>query len=390
MHAPTPLAARLVWTPDGLSIVLPPRWRVHRNARNAVLGAGAVAVLLSLSVLAGAYWEAFAGTWITGGLGLLVGSYALAQGTRRGAVTVRDQTVTLDESGLWRVWRFRRHVRTFTQIRGMRLYVGKADAEGYHPAVLEVVCQGIQPAWFGAGYPDELLRWVAGELSARLHVNCEETGGLERLPVGFLLDEAPEHNILDEDTCDVEEPPVLKIRREADPGPPKRVVLYIPPTGFEGPSALAPVGCFGALLVVTVVTIVWAGGVSRTAPFALLVPLAPAAAAVLALAAAFRSSRLRARIELTDQGMTLYQEALFAGEERRFLERAQLSAVRAHTVQGKHSSTALRIEVDGATEDFFAGRPADELRWLATVIRQHLGTPAVAPVQVVPGGKDAG
>jgi hypothetical protein len=358
-------------TAGGLRYRLPRRSTARlrvQAVKMALVGAGLLAVGIGLFVWAGL----FLGFGLIGtGFFMLVASpFGL---TTRSSTDVTPGRLVLTEwFGPVPVQRIRPHrlVRRFV-VHRLR------EGDGAEPppnGVIEVVCEGAQTLWFAAGYPYEWLTALAARLGQDCQVHWSEDSHTDSPPVKvvpFFLT-----HIRDEDTFDQPVQPIAsQVILEGKPD--GLTVLRVPPGHFfQGPAVLLlvlfPIGMLLGMKV---------GGQFLPWPLSVLMPLVVLAAAAVPLVWHARSRWTVLAASAEGLGV-LWTGGPFKPCEKYF-PRAQIAAIRvgAGSNGGGRNQDIRELYIyftDGKQFGLFCGRAHDELRWLATVLRQTLQVPPVA------------
>jgi hypothetical protein len=374
---PLPDVIAVAQSAGGLRYRLPRRMTrrlVSQAIKMALLGAGLLAAGISLCVWAGSPL----------GFGLSVSGFLMLAGspfvlTTRAAVEVSSARVILTEwFGPFPAQRIRPrgHLR---QLVVHRLREGDG-ADPPPNGVIEVVCAGSQMLWFAAGYPTEWLTALAGRLGQHCQVPWAEDPEHDSAPVtvvpSFL------NPIRDEDTFDQPVQPVNSgvVVEEKEDG---LTVLRVPPDGRAGPLAAVP--CVLAPLFIFAGVVL--GGDVLPWPLPLVVPLV-LVAPVFALFFWHGWSRWTV-LAASEEGLGVLRTGGPFRPWERFWPRAQIAAVRTGPGSGgARGQNVYQVGVhftDGKEFGLCCGRAQDELRWLATVLRQTLHVPPVARETVMKG-----
>jgi hypothetical protein len=398
---PLPPEIRVRTTPAGTHYVLP--WaRLGRQARLPCLSALALVALTSLvagfCLCSGAHLPDWArqigvvrglgglsllglgGILMLSVLGILVERSSVE--IRAGEVRFRRRMGLLVNDQTWPIAHVRRLVTC-------PLAAGPGATDGEATGVMEVVGEGPEPLRFGPGYSLALLRPLAQELAERLHVP-EEAGDTVADPAACPLRAAPagtDEDVPDEDVADRAKPPAGSgaVVERSDDG--LRVTL--PPPGYQRdrrarvglPFAVAACG-FVALNGVAagrlaVVGPPDPGEVAGTVAWL----LGSIALAIILVLWVVRRGRCRTELFVTEKALAVVRSGPLAGTERREWPRGEVAALRVGTaVPVPHGGKGFALRVwlrDGRAVNVLTADDEAEVRWLATVLRQTLGVPAL-------------
>ncbi len=254
----------------------------------------------------------------------------------------------------------------------------KAQSPALNLATLTAEFSDAKPLPLAVGYPPEWLQLAANHLAARSATPFQTTALPQRVPkVETMLTGAM---TLENDTVEAQ-PQGSKIRCEQGNG---RQLFVIPPAGLIKGSK----GLF-------VFSLIWCGFIGLIAGIAIFgthdksdfwIPmlffLVFLAIGVGMMLGAIQMGRRRAMLSAGRDGVSIVVAGIF-GTKRWDWTSEQIQFIRTGP-SGMEMNNQPVIElqihpVTGKKKGFLAGRNVDELKWLATRLRQELGAPAVAP-----------
>lgn len=233
-----------------------------------------------------------------------------------------------------------------------------------------------KPRQLIVGYPRELLQRLAADLS--MHVGASTSAeAMPQVEVTDLNLDRPEF-------ADVAEPPLgsrVTIQRRVN-----GIGIEVPPAGlWKGSKGLLFFGIFWCLFMALVTGLsVFGTGNSFGGPsldFWLFIPVFWLIGLGL-LAGAVNMGRRRATLSVAGGTLVVETHGVF-GIKRREWHRNELSSIRADR-SGMEVNKVPVIElqvhpVRGKKTGLLAGRPDEELRWMATELRRAMDLPAARP-----------
>jgi hypothetical protein len=250
-----------------------------------------------------------------------------------------------------------------------------ATADG----VIEVVCAGVQPVWWAHGYPRALLAPLTEELAARCGVPHREAGPDQPPP-------APppfaEQAVRDRDTADVADRPARAravLERSAD-----GLTLTLPPAGSWGNELAVAIWALALVwgLAPVFIAVMTAREVLRHGPMPS--PHWAFVAGFLAIGPAvvlfvYESAGSQTTFRVRGGRLTRLKTSPVFGPERLTWRRDDVLALRtAVSQEGKGKTLAVMLYLaDGEPVQLLTGTQQEELGWIATVLRQELGVPAL-------------
>jgi hypothetical protein len=401
MSQPLPPEVRVVTTPTGVRYVLPwkpvlpeVRWRIRLAGIAGVL-AWALAVCLFLQPApppvhhgkGGGGGPPFGFLLLVGGSIAL--AYAAAQRFTHGTAEFGPGGLVLSE---WRGPFPQRRERSLDRIRALVVHPlpGAATEAGVVTApaggVIEVVCEGIQPVWWGHGYSRALLGPLAAELAERCRVPHRQDRREDRPPPA--VPPFAEQAVRDRDTADVAERPANS--RVLLDRSPDRLTLTVPPPvswgtdkapGFwlvSGVWILIPV----AVGLAAVVQVVRHGVPQPGAWLAMAGMLAIGPVVVLIVR---HNLGARTRLTVRRGRLTRLKTSPVLPSEYLTWPREEIFALRTVTSAGGKGPPRVAVTLFPAAGEqvkLVESTARDEMDWIATVLRSELRVPAVPGLPV--------
>ena len=219
------------------------------------------------------------------------------------------------------------------------------------------------------GYPRDWLRDLAWDLSTRVGASIS-TVNAPPVEVVDVRENPPQF-------ADVSKPADTQVKIESRAG---GLLIEIPPAGLrKGTMGLFSFGVLWCsfMAVFTYLVVRSPTKTHDSIPYVFMGAFWLIGLALVATA--LNTGRRRATLLIESGGLSLTQTGPFGTKQREW-RRGDIAAVRADA-SGMEVNRRPVIElqihpVTGKKAGFFAGRDADELRWLATELRKALGVPA--------------
>jgi hypothetical protein len=241
--------------------------------------------------------------------------------------------------------------------------------------------------WLAVGYPRPILAALAEELARQLAVPLPETTDRARAegepatPIPAPVPVVAEPGFPNRDAT---EPPVrtgVALERH-----PKGVTLTVPRLGLSGKNIepfclgafLAAIGAFQTVFLVLLP--LFQGNLDF--PLGLFIGPGITAAGAGLMLYWLNAGRKRVALAVVDDKLLIFETGPL-GSKRREFARAELLDI---ACRETNVPDLLIVMQDKETVELLAGRNADELKWIATVLRQALGIPSEAPEHRRPVG----
>lgn len=235
-----------------------------------------------------------------------------------------------------------------------------------------------KPMKLAAGYPPEWLQLAANHLAARCAVPFQTGSMPQRVPK---VETVQGETLAIENEIVEAQPSGSKIRCEQGNG---RQLFVVPPAGLVKGSK----GLF-------VFAVIWCAFIGTIAGFFLFVKhnesefwipllffLVFLSIGVGMLLGAIQMGRRRAILSAGRDGVSIVVAGIF-GTKRSDWTPQQIRFIRTGpSGMEMNNQPVIELQIhtdDGKKKGFLAGRDEDELKWLATRLRQEAGVPAVAP-----------
>jgi hypothetical protein len=254
----------------------------------------------------------------------------------------------------------------------------KSQSSTLNLATLTAEFSDAKPLPLAVGYPPEWLQLAANHLAARSATPFQTTALPQRIPKVETVQAGA--MTLENDTVEAQ-PPDSKIRCEQGNG---RQLFVIPPAGLIKGSK----GLF-------VFSVIWCGFIGVIAGFALFgnhdksefwIPtlffLVFLAVGVGMMLGAIQMGRRRAMLSAGRDGVSIVVAGIF-GIKRWDWTEGQVAFIRTGpSGMEVNNQPVIELQIhpaNGKKKGFLAGRNVDELKWLATRLRQELAVAAFAP-----------
>lgn len=296
--------------------------------------------------------------WLVGIWLMLSG---INMGRRRAALAAVDGELMILQTSIYRT-----NTRQWKAGEVAGVQTGASGIEINDRQVLELQVISSTGDKFGllAGRDEAELRWLADELRDALHLTELEQGGAASTIMQRDVDTQPRGS---------------RIQIEHFPG---GFSMTIGPAGIRrGSQGFAALGSFLVALVGGFVgAAVWFKTGPAEHPIGAIILLATAAIGVSLLLAGINIGLRRGAIAIAHERLLVTQTSFF-GSRRQEYEPGEVAAVRAIPAgQSKDYGGLVELEVlatNGGKQSFWCGRDKHELFWMATLIRQALGVPAL-------------
>jgi hypothetical protein len=392
-----PPEVRVVTTPKGARYDLP--WRAtppHFRWRSRVAAAAAV---LALALAVYQFLQPPAphrgknspppwGFFLLAGAGVALVYASARRFTRCTAEVGPDKLVLREWQGPFPLER----ERPLDRVRGLVVHPlpGAAAEAGAVIAtadgVIEVVCEGVQPVWWGHGYPQALLAPLAKDLAARCRVASRAAARDESPAAPPPFVEPP---LRDSDSADVAEQPARS--RAVLHRSPGGVTLTLPPAGYWGNEravAMWALAIFWGLGPSGMAVMIGVDVLRHGLQYPWLWGFVAALLAVVPGVVLFVYENAERRTTLAVRGgrLTRIKTSPVFGPERLTWRREEILALRTATSKGGKGPPSVAVTVypaGGEPVKLMESIEQQEMGWIATVLRQELGVPTV-PGQPAP------
>jgi hypothetical protein len=286
---------------------------------------------------------------------------AINMGRRRAVLAVVDDTVMIYQAGLFRA---KRHEWPAGAIAEIRTGPSGMTVNNVPVPELQIHPKDGNKLGLLAGRDVNELRWLATMLRQALGRSPPD-------PVGR-SSPYPEGRPNPYEADHPEQPAGSRVRIEQQPN---SVVLTIPPAGvLRGSKGMFTAGLFGCSFMLLFISIViWGAGINDM-PFIAIGVLLLGVCIALVLGGINMGCR-RAVLGVVDGTLMVYQTGLFRAKRHEWPSGA-VAAIRAGPTGTRVGGTPvveLQIQpTKGEMVGLLAGREVDELRWIATVLRNAL------------------